>query len=180
MTVEGQAILVGVFGAAQGVKGEIRVKSFTADPAAIAAYGPLTARDGRRSFRLVAVRSLKDDMLVARVEGISTRSEAELLTNVELFIDRSHLPAPDDDEFYHADLIGLVAELTDGRVLGTIRAVENFGGGDLLDIAPPSGEAFLVPFTKAFVPTVNIASRRVVIAPGALGGDDSDDETAAG
>ncbi|HEX4767088.1 MAG TPA: ribosome maturation factor RimM, partial [Lichenihabitans sp.] len=136
MTTEGMTILVGVFGAAQGIKGEIRIKSFTADPKAIAAYGPLMAPDGR-IFRLLAVRPLKDDMLVARVEDISTRSEAELLTGVELFIDRSRLPAPDDEEFYHADLIGLAAELTDGRVLGTIRAVENFGGGDLLDIVPP-------------------------------------------
>ncbi len=173
-------ILVGVFGAAQGVKGEIRVKSFTADPRAIAAYGSLTSRDGRRSFRLLAVRPLKDDMLVARVEGVSSRSEAELLTGAELCIDRSRLPALDDEEFYHADLIGLAAELTDGRVLGTIRAVDNFGGGDLLDIVPPAGETILVPFTEAFVPTVDLASRRVVIAPGALGGDDSDDEAELG
>lgn len=161
-------ILVGRFGAPQGVKGEVRLKSFTAEPAAIARYRPLWDAGGERSFAILAVRPLRDDMLVVRLDGVTDRTDAEHLTNIELFVDRDLLPSPDEDEFYHVDLIGLSAEVADGRALGTVSGVENYGGGDLLVIAPPAGDTILVPFTKAFVPVVDFERRRVVVVPGAV------------
>ena len=171
-------ILVGVIGAAHGIRGEVRVKSFTGDPAAIAAYGPLATEDGRRTLEVLSFRPLKDDMGVIRLKGVEDRTAAEALTNLRLFIDRERLPAPDDDEFYHADLIGLRAETTSGVALGHVIALQNFGAGDLVEIAPPHGETLLVPFTKVFVPEVDMAGGRIVVAEEAIAaeGDEADPE----
>ncbi len=162
-------ILVGVVGAAQGVKGEVRVKSYTAVPSAIRHYGPLSTEDGRRSFSITALRALKEDMLVVRFEGLADRDAAAALTGTRLYIDRARLPPPDEDEFYQADLIGLAAEHEDGRVLGQVGGIQNFGAGDLLAIVPSGGgDSLLVPFTRAFVPVLDFGGQRLVVASGAL------------
>jgi 16S rRNA processing protein RimM len=160
-------VLLGRFGAPHGVRGEIRLQSFTADPLAIADYGPLSDKSGARSFTLLSVRPQGKDMLVARVEGVGDRAGAERLTGAELFIAREKLPAPEDeDEFYLADLVGLRAETRSGEELGVIVAVRNFGAGDILEVAPKAGgETLLFPFTKAIAPIVSVAEGRVVIEP---------------
>ena len=157
-------ILVGVIGAPHGVKGELRLKSFTADPLAIADYGPLTDSDGK-TLLLTKVRLIKDDMLVAKFDGINDRDAAAKLTRREVYVLRSQLPPPDEDEFYFSDLIGLHAKTIAGDAFGTIVAVENFGAGDLIEIEKPDGTRTLLPFTKAVVPHVDIAGRVVTIDP---------------
>ena len=147
----------------------MRIKSFTADPLAITAYGPPLAADGRR-LALTQVRpagSGAPDLLVARVEGVTTREAAEALNRMSLFVERERLgPPEDEDEFFAADLIGLPVQDEAGHVLGTIVGVPNYGGGDLLEIAPAGGgPSALLPFTKAFVPAVDLAQNRVLIAP---------------
>ena len=158
-------ILVGRFGAPHGVRGEVRLQSFTGEPRAIAGYGPLQAKDGRR-FTLSAVRLVKDNMLVARVVGIADRDAAVALTNLELYVARTALPPPDEDEVYVADLVGMAALDGEGRALGTVVDVPNYGGGDLLEVRPPgSGETLLFPFTKAVVPTIDLAGRTLTVVP---------------
>jgi 16S rRNA processing protein RimM len=159
-----ERICVGVIGAPRGVKGEVRVKSFTAEPEAVAGYGPLTDESGRREFRL-RLLDRQGDMLVARIEGVGDRDAAEALKGVRLYVARSALPPPGADEFYEADLIGLTVQGIDGTALGTVRSVENFGAGPLLEIVLGDGRPVLVPFTLAVVPVVDIAGRRVVIDP---------------
>ena len=145
----------------------MRLKSYTADPLAIAGYGPLVATDGRR-FELASVRPAAGDapdLLVARIEGVTSREQAEALTRVGLFVDRAQLAPPDEDEFYLADLVGLDAVDGTGRQLGRVAAVPDYGGGPLLDIAPVGGgPTVLVPFTRAFAPVVDLAGRRLVLA----------------
>lgn len=159
-------ILVGQFGAAHGVKGEVRLKSFTQDPAAIGSYKGLADAGGTRRFEIESLRLLKGDLFVARVKGITTRAAAEALTNVGIFIARTALPPAEEDEFYHADLIGLTALTEGGETIGTVSAILNFGGGDILEIAPPEGgESVLLPFTKETVPVIDIAGRTVRVAP---------------
>ena len=146
-------ILMGVFGAPQGVRGEIRVKSLTGDPKAIGAYGSLTDGQRRRTFAFESLRPLKDDMLVARVKGVSTREAAAALTGVEIFARRDQLPPPSDDEFYYDDLVGLDAVDKAGAPLGRVVSLMNYGGGDILEIAPAGGgETLLLPFTKRVAP----------------------------
>jgi 16S rRNA processing protein RimM len=158
-------VLVGKFGAAHGVKGEVRLQSFTGDPAAIARYGPLSDVKGRQ-FNLTSLRAVKNDLFVVRVDGIKDRTAAEALVNVELFVNRTALPAPEEDEFYLADLIGLDARDSLGERLGTILNVLNFGGGDILEVVPEGGgETWLLPFTKEVVPDIDLARREVIIVP---------------
>lgn len=170
------AVLLGRFGAAHGVRGEIRLQSFTADPAAIATYGPLFDESGARRFVISSLRSLGKDIFVARVEGVADRNGAEALTGAELYLPREALPQPEEDEFYLADLEGLRAETVDGATLGRVIGVRNFGAGDLLEIQPPEGETILLPFTKAVVPTVDVAGGRVVVTPPAETGDEPSGE----
>ena len=158
-------IALGVFGAPQGVRGEIRVKSYTADPAAVGGYGPLTDSAGTRRFVLKIVRPLRDDMLVARVEGVTTREAAAALRNVEIYARRSQLPPPDAEEFYYSDLIGLAAMTPDGEAFGRVLAVVNHGAGDLLEIARPEGPSALLAFTKQVVPEIDFAGGRIVVRP---------------
>ncbi len=155
-------LLVGVFGAAHGVRGEIRLKSFTADPLAIGHYGALKSKGGE-SFTLLSLRPVKDDICVARVEGIADRNAAEKLTNTELFILKEQLPPAEEDEFYFADLIGLRAEDASGAVLGLIKSIENYGAGDILVLRCVDGEEKLLPFTRGVVPKIEIAQGRVII-----------------
>ncbi len=167
MAVDKNLVLLGRFGAPHGVRGEIRLQSFTGDPMAIGGYGPLTDKSGVKTFKLAAVRPQGKDMLVARVEGVADRAGAERLTGVELYISRDKLPPPEDeDEFYLADLVGLRAETREGALLGKVLAVRNFGAGDILEIAPPGGgETLMFPFTKAVVPVVSVAEGRVIVEP---------------
>jgi 16S rRNA processing protein RimM len=160
-------VVIARIGAAHGIKGEVRVKAYTADPAGIGAYGPLTAEDGR-SFEVASLRpaaGTAPDMLVVRFKGIADRNAAETLNGIELSVPRDRLPPAEDDEFYHADLIGLTAVTRDGTELGTVIAVQNYGAGDLLEIAPRRGETILVPFTRAVVPGIDLAAGRVTVDP---------------
>jgi 16S rRNA processing protein RimM len=160
-------ILVGVFGAPHGVKGELRLKSFTADPMAIAQYGPLGDVSGSREWRILQARPVKDDILVVRVDGVGDRDAAARLTNQRLHVPRERLPALDDeDEFYHADLIGLAVETVGGDTLGRVAAVLDFGAGDILEITPAGGgRPLMLPFTKAAVPVIDIRGGRLVADP---------------
>jgi 16S rRNA processing protein RimM len=156
-------VTVARIGAAHGIKGEVRVKPLTEDPTAVAAYGPLETEDGRR-LEIEALREA-GAMLVVRFKGIADRNAAEALTGLALSVPRERLPKTDDDEFYHADLVGLAAVTADGAPLGTVVAVQNFGAGDLLEIAPPSGKSVFIPFTAAVVPEIDVAGGRVTVAP---------------
>ncbi len=157
-------VQMGIFGAAVGLKGEIRLKSYTGDPAAIADYGPLYARDGR-SFEITALREAGETVIV-RIAGVTDRTGAEALTNIALFVPREALgDTGDEDEFFHADLIGLVAVTETGETLGTVAALYDFGAGEMIEIRPPSGKGLVYPFTKAVVPVVDLDGRRIVIAP---------------
>jgi 16S rRNA processing protein RimM len=164
----GRKILVGIIGAAHGVKGELRVKTYTAEPRAIGDYGPLTTDDSDTSLTVAALRPLKDDMVVVRFREIRDRNAAEALTNRPLYVDRAALPPPEEEEFYNADLIGLAARTDAGRRLGRVIGVANFGAGDLLEIAPDDGDTLLVPFTKSFVPIVDLAGGGIVVTESAL------------
>jgi 16S rRNA processing protein RimM len=156
-------VALGVFGAPQGVRGEVRVKSYTRDPKAIAGYGALTDKRGGR-LALESVRLLKDDMLVARVAGVATREAAAALTGSELFARREQLPPPEEDEFYYDDLIGLAATTRDGVALGRVAALNNYGAGDILEIMPlAGGESMLLPFTKAVAVAIDFPGGRILI-----------------
>lgn len=164
-------ILVARIGAAHGVRGDVRLWTFTEDPLAVASYGPLETSDGARQFTIKRIRAAKAN-LVATLDGVSTREAAEQLNGVELFVAREKLPASADGEFYHADLIGLAAETTQGEALGKIVAVHNFGAGDIIEIAPASGPTVMLPFSNAVVPVVDIPGGRVVIdKPAEIAGD---------
>ena len=159
-------VLVGRFGAAHGVRGEVRLKSFTGDPAAIGDYSPVYSADGARSFALRSLRHIRDDMFVARVEGVNDRSAAEALVNLDLHVRKADLPPADEEEYYHSDLIGLSAQLENGELIGEVVNVLNFGAGDILEVRPVSGgETLLYPFTKAVAPVVDLSAGRVTIAP---------------
>ncbi|HYP58287.1 MAG TPA: ribosome maturation factor RimM [Beijerinckia sp.] len=171
-------ILVGRFGAPHGVRGELRLKSFTSDPRAIGAYKPLFDAEGARQFTIASLRLVKGDMLVAQVDGVTSRDSAAALTNLELFVPRAALPEAAEEEFYLADLIGL--DVSDaGETIGQIIDVLNFGGGDILEIARgEGGETLLLPFTKEVVPVVDLKGRRVsVVLPDEIEirGDDLQD-----
>jgi len=160
-----ERICVAQIGGAHGLLGEVKLKSFTADPMAVSNYGPLTTEDGSASFEIETLRAAKGH-LVARFRGVGDRSAAERLANLRLFVPRERLPPPAADEFYHADLIGLRAVTADGTEIGTVAAVHDFGAGDILELRPQAGgTTMMVPFTAAFVPSVDIAGGRIVVAP---------------
>ena len=157
-------VAVGIFGAPHGVRGEVRVKAYTDDPKSLAAYGELTDAKGAQRFKIAALRPLKDDMVVVRIDGVGDRDAAAALTGRELFARRENMPPPDEDEFYHADLVGLCAETETGEEIGRVAALSNYGAGDILEVAPKDGgETLLFPFTKAVAPEVDIAHGRIVI-----------------
>jgi 16S rRNA processing protein RimM len=155
-------ICVARIGAAHGVRGAVRLWTFTEDPLAVQRYGPLLTKDGTRQFEVTHAREAKDH-LVATLKGVATREDAERLNGVELYIAREKLPETDEDEYYHADLIGLAAVTADDAPIGRVIAIHNFGAGDIIEIAPPHGATLLLPFTNAVVPTVDLAGGRVVI-----------------
>ena len=156
-------ICVGAFAGSFGVSGEVRLKSFCADPEAIATYGPLFTEDGSQSFTVKLTRPVAGG-LGARVSGIATKEQADALKGVSLFVDRSQLPNLPDEEYYHSDLIGLEARDTGGALIGTVSAVHNHGAGDLLEITGVGRkQPLLLPFTLAVVPTVDLSAGRIVI-----------------
>ena len=156
-------VCLGQIGAAHGVRGEVRLRSFTADPAAIAHYGPLRTEDGR-VLEIESLRPAKDHF-VATLSGIADRDAAALLANVKLYVPRERLPEPNEaNEFYHADLIGLAVVDRGGRELGTVVAVHNFGAGDLIEVRLSEGQPTqMLPFDQATVPEVDIAAGRLVV-----------------
>jgi 16S rRNA processing protein RimM len=157
-------LLMGRIGAAHGVKGEVRIQSFTDEPLALADYGPLSTNKPGLTIEIETARATTN-VLVARLKGVTDRTAAEKLNGVELYVDRDKLPPPADaDDFYHADLIGLDARLGDGSVLGKVTAIPNYGASDLLEVTDSrTGDTFLYPFTKAVVPEVRIAEGYIVI-----------------
>jgi 16S rRNA processing protein RimM len=160
-----ERICVAQIGGAHGIRGEVKLKSFTADPLAVKDYGVLESEDGAASFEIEALRPAKG-YLVARLRGVRDRNAAEQLTNLRLFVPRERLPPPAADEFYHADLIGLAAVTAAGVEVGTVVAVHNFGAGDILELRPPAGgTTMMLPFTDAFVPRIDIAGGRIVVEP---------------
>ena len=160
-----ERVCVGAVAGAYGVRGEVRLKSFCAEPEAIGHYGPLWSEDGARSFD-IALGGPVAQGFVARLGGVSTRAQAEALRGLRLFVDRARLPGLPDDEFYHADLIGLQVFDTGGAPLGRVKAVLNHGASDLLELVTPGQKgAVLLPFTCAIVPTVDLAAGRIVADP---------------
>lgn len=157
-------ILVGKFGAAQGVRGEVRLFAFLHDPGLLKKLGVLEDKEGARKFKIVSSRPARD-FLVVKIEGIEDRDAAAKLTHIELFVSRDHLPKPKDKKsFYYSDLVGLRVEDRTGKNLGSVAAVQNYGAGDLLEIKPAdSAETFLLPFADHFVPVVDVEGGRVVI-----------------
>jgi len=163
-SLAGNKIRVARIGAAHGVRGEVKLWSFTEEPLAVANYGPLETADSKRRFEIETLRPAKDH-LVARLKGIGDRTAAEALRNLDLFVARERLPPIEEaDTFYHADLIGLAAVTEDGAALGTVAAVHNFGAGDLIEIAlAAGGEPLLLPFTEAIVPKIDLKAKQIVV-----------------
>ena len=156
-------ILLGVVVGAQGLGGEVRVKSFAETPERLADYGPLRTAEGR-VLEISAIKMLKADTIVVRFKGINDRSAAEALASARLFVSRSVLPATEPDEFYHADLIGLRAQDHEGRVLGEVHAIHNYGAGDVIEIQRGDKSTLLLPFSKEFVPQIDLANGIVTVS----------------
>lgn len=169
MTTLQHPILVGVIGAPQGIRGEVRVKPFTEDPAALAEYGVVYDAKGIR-YEVLSARP-NGNVVVLRLMGVNDRNQAETLRGVELFVDRSSLPDDEleEDEFFHADLEGLEAFDADGKSWGTVTAVFDFGGGDLLELRQPGGKSVVIPFSLAAVPEIDIKAGRLLVDPDAAG-----------
>jgi 16S rRNA processing protein RimM len=157
-------VMLGVVTGAHGVRGEVKVKSFTADPRALGRYGALSDARGARSFAL-QVRGSARGLVIARIDGVDTREAAEALKGVELFVSRACLPKPRRGEVYIADLVGLAAVDAAGQPVGRVERVLNYGAGDVLEIARPGQEALLLPFAAPMVGEIDLASGRVVVAP---------------
>ncbi len=158
------AVLVGVVVGAHGIKGELNVKTFTEAPESLAAYGPVALSDGRR-FTVTRLKRAKGDIVIVNLEGVADRDAAEALKGQRLFVPRTALPEPEDDEIYHVDLVGLAVEDESGKALGSVRGVHNFGAGDVMEVEDEKGDVSFLPFTKAVVPVVDLAQKRVVVRP---------------
>lgn len=158
-------ICVAAIAGAFGVAGEVRLKSFTANPEDLALYAPLQTEDGARAFEVSILRRVSNALIV-RLSGVATKEQADSLRGTRLYVPRARLPSLPDDEFYHADLIGLAVFDSGGNALGHVRAVLNHGAGDLLEIhAAGQSDTLLLPFTRAVVPTVDLSARRIVVDP---------------
>jgi len=160
-----ERICVAQIGPAHGTRGEVRLKSFTADPMAIKDYGLLETEDGTATVVIESLRPAKSHW-IAQLRGVRDRNAAERLANLRLFVPRDRLPAAETDEFYHADLIGLAAVATDGRALGTVVAIHDFGAGAILELRQEGRrDTVMLPFTTATVPVVDVAGKRIVVEP---------------
>lgn len=160
-------IFVAQVGAAHGVRGEVKVTTFTADPMALAGYKTLLRQDGSPALTIASARPSKGG-IVARLKGVDDRNGAEALRGLKLYIHRDSLPPADEDEFYLADLIGLTVETAAGELLGTVKTVQDFGAGDLLEIQPRAGASWWLPFTKDAVPDVRIGEGKLIAEPPAV------------
>ena len=168
-------ICVAKIGAAHGVRGEVKLWPFTEDPMAVIDYGPLATKDGARQFEVVRARVAKDH-LVATLKGVATRTDAERINGLELYIPRDRLPETEEGEYYHADLIGLRAIDAAGDDIGKVLAIHNFGAGDIIEIAPAQGPTLLLPFNSIIVPTVDLANGHIVVElPHEIEGDSPQD-----
>ena len=178
---DGNRILMGRIGAAHGIRGEVRIQSFTEDPLALAGYGEMTTNRPGLTVTIEAARTTTN-VLIARLKGVANRDAAEKLNGVELYVDRARLPAiEDEDDFYLADLVGLTARLADGTKLGQVLAVPNYGAGDIIEIGGPGLETRLIPFTRAAVPEIRIAEGfLIVIPPVEIEGEEPADESTDG
>ena len=164
MPKDDSRLCVGVISGAHGVRGLVKIKSFTEAPESLAGYGAVTDESGERSFE-VEITGRAKGLLLARIAGIADRDAADALRGMHLYVARSALPEPEEEEYYIADLVGLRVETRIGEALGRVAAVRNYGAGDFLEIEAESGVETLLPFTKATVPLVEIAEGRVVVAP---------------
>jgi 16S rRNA processing protein RimM len=160
----GKPLCVGIVLGAHGIQGAVRVKSFTGDPLAVGAYGAVTDEAGRNSFTLT-VKGMVKGAVIVEMAGVGDRNAAEALKGLRLHVNRAALPPAEEEEFYHADLIGLEAVLVSGANLGTVQAIYDFGAGDAVEIVGADGAIVMVPFTKAAVPVIDIAAGRLVIDP---------------
>jgi 16S rRNA processing protein RimM len=158
-------VLLGEIGAAQGLRGEVRIRAYTEEPEGLMRYGPLDDEGGTRQIEIESVRATPK-ALIARIKGVTTREAAEALNRTRLYISRARLPERQADEWYHADLIGLAAVDRQGEPIGTVVAVLNFGAGDLIEIRPVAGdETLVVPFTETTVPEIDLAAGRLTLVP---------------
>ena len=158
-------VCIGAIAGAFGVRGEVRLKSFTADPEAVSSYGAVETEDGKQEFEIKLTRSVKGGF-AAKLSGVISKEAADALRGTRLYVDRAKLPDPDDDEYYHADLIGLAVHDTGGELIGHVKAVLNHGASDLLELRLPKGpKTVLLPFTRAAVPTVDIKAGKIVADP---------------
>lgn len=165
-------VCLGVISGAHGIRGEVKIKAFGEDPLAIGAYGPLSDETGGTTVEITSVRPSKGGV-IARIKGVGDRTQAEALKGLKLFVERSALPEAAEDEYYHADLVGLSVELSDGKPMGTVIAVQDFGAGPMLEISlsgpaktgAKREETFLAPFTREIVPEVDLAGGRLVLDP---------------
>jgi 16S rRNA processing protein RimM len=165
MTTGSRLILVGQIGGGFGVRGEVRVTAFTADPLALTAYGPLLRADGTVALTLSATRPDKSGV-VGRAKEIATKEEADALRGLKLYVPRDHFPEPDEDEFYLADLLGVEVRDTAGGIMGTVKSVQNFGADDMLEIAPATGgPTWYLPFTKEATPELHLADGWLLAVP---------------
>lgn len=156
-------VCVGAITGAHGVRGLVRLKSFTAEPKDVASYGTLHDETGRRSFN-VTLQSAVKGHFIARIDGVADREAADGLRGVQLYADRDRLPPPDEpDDFYYADLIGLAVETIDGQLFGQVKSVDDFGAGDVIDIERDGGDSIALPFTREIFPTVDLANGRLVV-----------------
>lgn len=171
----GRRICVGAVAGAHGVRGAVRIKPFTETPRGVAAYGPVTDESGQQRFDVAVVGESKGTLL-ATLSGVTDRTAAEALKGLRLYVDRAALPATDEDEFYYEDLVGLSAVTVDGEDFGTVIAVFEFGAGDVIEVQGADRQSVLLPFTRAVVPTVDIAGRRIVVDPPIVMADEEDAE----
>lgn len=160
-----ERLCVASFSSAHGISGAVRLKSFTENPDDIAEFRTLYSEDASKIYEIDVVGHTGKGELIVKVAGVEGRDDAELLKGERLYVDRIELPEAGDEEFYHADLIGLTVKTTSGKTVGEVRAVYDFGAGDMLEILPKEGALIMVPFTKAIVPIVDIEKGRVVIDP---------------
>jgi 16S rRNA processing protein RimM len=171
-TTPTRLILLGRIGAAHGIKGDVSVKTFTGEPEAIGSYGPLTDKTGTKTYKVRVVRVTPKGAAIVRVQGIDDRNGAEVLNGTDLYVERARLPEPADGEYYHADLVGLLAVTPEGAEIGKIVAVENFGAGDLLEIKMAGGSTTeFVPFNNACVPEINLAAGQATVIMPVMTGD---------
>ena len=157
-------VLLGVVAAPHGVRGLVRIKSFTEDPMAVAAYGPLSDETGKKTYRVEPL-SIARDAVLARIEGVADRNAAEAVRGLKLYVERSALPEAGEREWYEADLIGLTAQKQNGETIGTVKAIHNFGAGNLIEIEPADGATIMLQFNETTVPFVDVAGGKIVVEP---------------